>query len=171
MGLLHVYYGEGKGKTTAAMGLALRALGSGMKVVVMQCLKHKPSGEVRMLDELENTRVFCGKAGEGFVQAMTEREKSQTAETHTENFRQACMAARDAQMLILDEMLGALEYGLFPPEALLAFLDDRPEGLEVVLTGRVLLEELRKRADYITEMRCVRHPYQRGVLARQGIEF
>ena len=172
MGYVHVYHGEGKGKTTAAMGLALRALGNDMPVVIVQFLKGRPSGEIRMLEGMANVQVFRGKAGEGFTFDMTPAERAQTLDIHRANLAKAHALTAQAGLLVLDEALGAIETGLLPLEDVLAFLADAPEPLEIVLTGRTLPDALRERADYITEMRAVRHPYTTaGIGARKGIEF
>lgn len=171
MGYVHAYYGEGKGKTTAAMGLALRALGNDMKVVFVQFLKSEPSGEIRMLERMPGISVYWGKAGDGFTNTMTPSEAEETQAIHLRNFEQGRIAAREAQMLILDEILCAIELGFFPLDRLVDFLRNRPETLEVILTGRPLPEALRDMADYITGMRNVRHPYDHGLQARKGVEY
>lgn len=172
MGYVHMYYGDGKGKTTAAMGLALRAAGNGMRVVIMQFLKSRPSGEVRMLEGMEGVRVFRGKAGDGFTWSMTPEQREETCAIHEDNFRQACSWVRhDARLFILDEILGAIEYGFFPVQQLLDYLEHVPEDVDIVLTGRPLLPKIAERADYITQMASIRHPYDKGVQARKGIEY
>ena len=167
-GLIHVYYGDGKGKTTAAMGLALRALGAGLRVTVVQFLKSRPSGEVQMLRRL-GAEVLRGQASEKFVFQMDEAERALTARIHEENFRKA--VANGCDVLVLDEALSAVSVDVFSGETLLAFLREKPDGMEVVLTGHALMPEVEALADYITHMVCERHPYARGVGARKGIEY
>ena len=167
-GLIHVYYGDGKGKTTAAMGLAMRALGVGMRVTVLQFLKNRPSGEVAMLEKL-GARVLRGQANDKFVFQMTDAEREETARIHSENFQLAAQSGCD--LLVLDEALSAVRVGVFSQEVLVAFLKDKPLAMEVVLTGHAALEPVMERADYITHMVCERHPYARGIEARRGIEF
>lgn len=172
MGCIHIYFGNGKGKTTAAAGLALRALGTGMPVVVAQFLKHKPSGEIRMLAEFPGVTIFLGKAGSGFTNTMTTAQREETLAIHLRHFAQATLVAQQqGGLLVLDEILGAIETGLFPEDALIQFLKARPDTLEVVLTGRSPSDALLALGDYLTEMRCLRHPYEKGIGAREGIEY
>ena len=167
-GLVHLYWGEGKGKTTAAMGLALRALGSGRSVVIVQFLKGGQSGEIPLLRSL-GARIFRGKAGTKFSFQMSEEEQAETLALQTENLRQALACRCD--MLVLDEDCSAWQTGLVDQELLKKAVLERPEGQEVVLTGRNPPEWLREAADYITEMRCCRHPFERGISALECVEF
>lgn len=167
-GLVHLYWGEGKGKTTAAMGLALRALGTGRKVVIVQFLKGGQSGEIPLLRSL-GARIFRGKAGTKFSFQMTEEEKAGTRALQTEHLRQAL--ACGAELLVLDEACAAYQTGLVDQELLKSAVLERPESREVALTGRNPPEWMREAADYSTEMRCHRHPFEQGAPAREGIEF
>lgn len=169
-GLVHIYFGDGKGKTTAAMGLAVRAAGSGFNVLILQFLKNGKTGELASLKRLENVTVIRGKGGMKFVCNMSEKEKKEALRIHTENLKEAMEQAENYQMVILDEALGACACGLLDHNLLCGFLDNKPEGLEVVLTGRNPSQELLDRADYISEIKKLRHPYDKGVLARKGIE-
>ena len=167
-GLLHLYYGDGKGKTTAAMGLALRAIGSGKKVVIVQFLKGGTSGEIPMLEQL-GAKVYRGKAGQKFVFQMNDAEKAATRALQNENLQKAM--AQPADLLILDEAGSAWELDMVDKALLKEAVLHRPAGQECVLTAhrppRWMLDE----ADYVTEMKCRRHPYQKGVAARKGIEY
>ena len=167
-GLVHLYWGEGKGKTTAAMGLALRSLGAGRKVVVVQFLKGGPSGEIPLLEQL-GARVFRGKAGQKFTFQMTEAEKAETKALQTENLRRAL--ALEADLLVLDEACAAWQKDLADRELLKQAVLEKPEVQEVVLTGREPPDWLWEAADYITEMKCHRHPFEQGIPAREGVEF
>lgn len=167
-GLVHLYWGEGKGKTTAAMGLALRALGAGRSVVIVQFLKGGPSGEIPLLEKL-GAHVFRGKAGQKFTFQMSEAEKAETKALQTENLRRAL--ALEADLLILDEACAAWQKGLVDRELLKQAVLDRPQGREAVLTGRNPPNWLWEAADYITEMKCCRHPFEQGIPAREGVEF
>ena len=156
-GLLHLYYGDGKGKTTAAMGLALRALGSGKRVVIVQILKGGNSGEIPLLAKL-GAEIYRGKAGQKFVFQMNEAEKAATRELQNRNLRNAM--ARPADLLVLDD------------KALLQkAVRERPAARECVLTAHQPPQWMLDEADYVTEMKCHRHPYQKGVPARKGIEY
>lgn len=172
LGLVHLYTGEGKGKTTAAVGLAVRAAGRGIPVVFLQFMKNRPSGEINVLTKLPGVTVLRGKAGEGFTFTMTSEEKAESRRIHGENLRRAIELAEAGEcgLLVLDEAASALNCGLLEEELLRGFLHRRPPGVEVVLTGRNPPAWLAERADYITEMRKVRHPYDKGVAARPGIE-
>lgn len=169
--MLHIYCGDGKGKTTCSMGLAVRAAGHGNKVVVAQFLKCGNSGERAVLEQLPN--VICLPVPEitKFVFTMTEEEKAQTRAQMTNVFCRAVEFSRNADLLVLDELNGAISTGMVALEDVLAFLDSRPERLEVVITGRDPAPELQERADYITEMKKVKHPFDKGLNARKGVEW
>lgn len=180
MGLVHIYCGDGKGKTTAAVGLALRMAGNGRKVVLVRFLKHEDSGEVRTLRGIPGVEVLpCTKCF-GFTWQMTGEEKQQAAEHCKIQFQKAWDRAvslcesreTDADvLLVLDEAAAALEHGLLQLSGILDCVDHRPVNLEIIFTGRRMPGELLERADYVTEMRAVRHPYARGIRARRGIEY
>lgn len=167
-GLLHLYWGDGKGKTTAAMGLALRALGSGRRVVIVQFLKGGVSGEIPMLERL-GVKIYRGKAGQKFVSQMTEAEKAATRALQNENLRAA--ADEKADLLILDEAGSAWELDMVDRELLKTTVLCRPAEQECVLTAHSAAEWMLDAADYSTEMKCRKHPYQKGVKARKGIEY
>lgn len=169
--MLHIYCGDGKGKTTCSMGLAVRAAGHGRKVVVAQFLKGSNSGERVILENLPN--VTCVPVPETikFVFAMDEQEKAATRAQMTGAFEQAVEASRDSDLLLLDELCSAISTGMVPLETVLTFLDSRPEQLEVVITGRDPAPELQERADYMTEMKKIKHPFDKGINAREGVEW
>lgn len=167
-GLLHLYYGDGKGKTTAATGLALRALGHGKRVVIVQFLKGNKSGEVALLEQL-GAKIYRGKAGQKFVFQMTEAEKAATRELQNQNLRAALEQPVD--LLVLDEAGSAWELNMVDRELLKNAVLNRSASLECVLTAHKAPEWMLDAADYITEMQCRRHPYQKGVAAREGIEY
>ena len=169
--MLHIYCGDGKGKTTCAMGLAIRAAGHGRKVVVAQFLKGSNSGERAVLERLPQVNCLPVPETIKFIFMMDEAEKGQARAQMTAAFTQAVEAGRDSDLLVLDELCGAITTGMVPLETVLAFLDSRPENLEVVITGRDPAPELQERADYITEMRKVKHPFDQGAAAREGIEW
>lgn len=167
-GLVHLYWGEGKGKTTAAMGLALRALGSGLNVTLVQFLKSGQSAELEPLRRL-GAKVYSGKAGTKFVSQMTQAEKADTRKLQNELLQKAL--ARPCDLLILDEACAAWQLDMVEKELLQRTILQRPAGRETVLTGREPALWMREAADYCTEMRCVKHPYQQGIAARKGVEF
>lgn len=167
-GLLHLYYGDGKGKTTAAMGLALRAIGSGKSVVIVQFLKGGASGEIPMLEQLGAT-IYRGKVGQKFVFQMNDSEKAATRALQNENLQKAM--AQPADLLILDEAGSAWELDMVDKALLQQAVHARPAGQECVLTAHQPPQWMLDEADYVTEMKCRRHPYQKGVAARKGIEY
>ena len=167
-GLLHLYWGDGKGKTTAAMGLALRALGSRKRVVIVQFLKGGKSGEIPLLEQL-GAKVYRGKAGQKFVFQMNDAEKAATRALQNENLRAAM--AESADLLLLDEVGSAWELDMVDKELLQSAVLHRPDGQECVLTAQAAPQWMLDAADYSTEMKCCRHPYQKGIAARQGIEY
>ena len=172
-GLIHIYCGEGKGKTTAAVGLAVRHAGFGGKVVLAQFLKDGTSSECRALSKLENVTMLAANPCGKFSFQMTGEEKQQCSAAIGRTFAAATgFAVREgATLLVLDEVCAAVSGGFLSEEELIAFLDGKPDDLEVVLTGRNPSEGLQARADYITEMVKRRHPFDKGIGARKGIEL
>lgn len=168
MGLVHLYCGDGKGKTTAAMGLCLRALGHGRRVTVVQFLKDGSSGELEPLRRL-GAVVYAGKASTHFASAMSAREKQDTKALHDRFLRQA--ATEPCDLLVLDEACAAVQTGLVDEALLKKAVLTKPDGQEVVLTGRNPPDWMVEAADYITEMQCHRHPFSRGIRARKGVEY
>ena len=171
-GLVHVYYGDGKGKTTAAFGLAFRCAGRGKRVVIAQFLKSGESGEVTAAERVPEITLVRGNGVRKFTFQMNDAEKAQTAKDCAALFQKAVSLTQsgDVRMLVLDEVIDAC-HAFLPLEELTGFLDGRPKGLEVVITGHALPGELAARADYITRMGKEKHPYDQGILARPDIEF
>ena len=167
-GLVHLYYGDGKGKTTAAMGLALRALGSGKRVAVLQFLKGGQSGEIPLLEQL-GAKLYRGKAGQKFVFQMNDAEKAETRALQNANL--AAAMAEPADLLVLDEAGSAWELDMVDKALLQQAVLQRPVGQECVLTAHAAPQWMLDAADYVTEMKCLRPPYQKGIAARKGIEY
>ena len=167
-GLVHLYWGKGKGKTTAAVGLAVRALGHGRKVAVVQFLKNGGSGEVGMLRRL-GAEVYAGKPEEGFASRMNKEEQQKIRERQNRLLQLAMES--ECQLLILDEACEACSMDLVDPVLLKAAVLERPAWREIVLTGRKPPDWMREAADYCTCMQCQEHPYEKGIRAREGIEF
>lgn len=164
--MLQLYWGDGKGKTTAAMGLALRALGHGQRVSVVQFLKDGTSGEISLLRRCGATVRACPNAK--FTWQMTDAEKTE-ARANNNAALQAALA-EPFELLVLDEACAAYKSGLVE-EQLLKVAAARAKTAEVVFTGREPAEWMQAAADYSTEMRAVRHPYEQGVTAREGVEY
>lgn len=177
--MLHVYHGDGKGKTTAAFGLALRFWGHGLPVLVAQLLKDGTSGEARALAGLPGVTLLHDEPPVTFTFRMTDAQRAASRARHDENLAAALAFARGegrgaARLVVLDEALDALNAGLLDEAALreLAGLaSGSPGDVELVLTGRRPPAWLLGLADYVTEMRACRHPFERGVGAREGVEY
>jgi cob(I)alamin adenosyltransferase len=172
-GRLHVYTGDGKGKTTAALGLAMRALGRGWRVLIVKYLKpkHLTSGEDLVIrnisDSIDEMKInCCGVIGR--YRKKTEQAICRECEESLALIEQQWWKYN---LVILDEINVVLHLGLLDLEKFMFFLSRRPARLELVLTGRYAPKELLKIADYVTDMRPVKHPYEKGVKARKGIEF
>ena len=171
--MIHLYCGDGKGKTTAAMGLALRTAGRGGGVVIAQFLKSGDSGERHALSLVPRVTLLEVPAQIKFSFQMTPEERAAEARRSLNLLIQAEELAhqRGCRLLVLDEACGAVSAGLLPLSALLETLDRLPPETEVVLTGRDPAPELLDRAHYVTEMKKIRHPFDRGLKARPGIEY
>ena len=169
-GLTHIYTGDGKGKTTAAMGLILRALGREAKVLLVQFMKTGESGEIMALSAFPHLKIL--RAGEklGFSFRLDEEGKRKLKAQSQDLLAAAAGEAAAYDLLVLDEAVSAYRLGYLDREALLAFLNTKPEALEVVLTGRDAPEELLALADYVSEIQKVKHPFDGGLAARKGIE-
>lgn len=172
LGLVHIYCGEGKGKTTCSVGLTVRACGYGLHVLFMQFLKSGDSSELKILKSLPGIDVLGTKPIKKFSFQMTEEEKAETRRINAEQFADMVKMLENDHydMLVLDEVLGAIEAGLLDDQLIVNFLKNRPEQLEVVMTGRYPTEELKELADYVSRIDKVKHPYDKGIPARAGIE-
>lgn len=173
LGLTHIYCGDGKGKTTSAMGIALRGVKNKFRIVIMQFLKNGYSSEVRVLKEFPNVTVFANVDLKGFTFTMSDEQTQNAKKVDAENFKQAvalCYAG-ECDLLILDEAIGATNYGFLDHDALVDFLKNRPKHIEVVLTGRNPSQTLIELADYVSEIQKIKHPYDQGIKARLGIDL
>ena len=170
-GLVHIYCGDGKGKTSAAVGLAVRAAGRGLSVVIVRFLKTDGSGEVAALKKIPNITVLPCKKSFGFVPGLSEEERKEAEKQNRELFFAAARMAKKADVLVLDEIMAAVGYGMISETEVLDLLRDRPRGLEVVMTGRDPSGRLLAAADYVSEIKNRAHPYGRGITARIGIEY
>lgn len=166
-GYIHLYCGEGKGKTTCALGLALRACGRGKKVLWTSFLKDYDSGEFAH----PPFDLLSGEKVSGFYKSMTQSQKDQVKSEARERLRLAFERSRDYFMLVLDEICACLSLNIIDEAELLCLLKNRPRSLEVVLTGRDPSPALIQACDYVSEIRCVKHPFDKGIPAREGIEF
>lgn len=170
-GLVHIYCGDGKGKTTAAVGLAVRAAGAGKRVLFVQFFKGGDSSEIPVLGRLSQVETLHRKTVPGFFKNMTPEQRERTQQEQAALLEEAVARAGDVDLLVLDEAVSACNCGVVDEGRLLSFLRGRPEKLEVVLTGQDPSARLLALADYATQMRKLKHPYDSGVTARLGIEY
>ena len=168
-GYVQVYTGNGKGKTTASLGLCLRALGAGFKVFVLQFLKKGDYSEVKALEQFAG-QVTVEQYGLGrFVKGKPSEEDRDAGRKGYERAK-AVLEAGDHDLVILEEACVAVTCGLFTEKELLDLIELRPDHVELVITGRGAGDALMDRADLVTEMREIKHYYKNGVKARVGIE-
>ena len=168
MGLVHIYCGDGKGKTSAAIGLAVRAAGSGRRVVIARFLKTDNSGEVEILKRLPEVTLIPCRKNFGFVRSMDEETKKEGADYNRNLFLEAAELAKTADLVVFDEIMAAVNYGMVLEKDILDFLENR---LEIVLTGRNPSESLLGAADYVSEICKRKHPFDKGIMARRGVEY
>ncbi len=177
MGLVHLYYGDGKGKSTAAAGLMLRALGTGYKVTLVRLLKggEPESGEVRLLEK-NGARVINGKPENGFASGFS-REGKERLKLFQDDILKELIGelsepgTEKQEMIVLDEALAACEMGLVDEELVKELAKEGRKQAEIVLTGRNPRKWMSEEADYITQLKAERHPYEKGITARKGIEY
>lgn len=173
-GLVQVYTGNGKGKTTAALGQALRSVGRGLKVCMIQFLKGTSSGELYSVKRLEpDFEIFRFERDHGFFWTLTDEEKQEIQQEVKRGFEFAkrLLAEGKCDVLILDEIMAVLQNNLLPMEEVCGLIKNKPEHVELILTGRNAPPEIIEMADLVTEMREIKHYYGKGIPARKGIEL
>lgn len=175
-GLVLVHTGEGKGKTTAAIGLAVRAWGNGFRILILQFIKGSwKYGELAALKALAETdgRIEIRPLGIGFTRKATAEEMTTHRKKAQAALQEAASEMTSGQwdMIVLDEINYALKFGLLEEQEVLELLSQKPTDLHLVLTGRDALPAVIDRADLVTEMRLIKHPFQKGIRAQKGIEF
>lgn len=172
-GMVHIYTGEGKGKTTAALGLGLRAIGCGLKVCFFQFFKDKrfPCGELDAIKQLGRNFKFkrFDIAHPCFKKIDAEKLKLQLKKAINEVFK--AINSKKFDLIILDEVLIGVSQGFIDEKLVLKIIKLKPKEVELILTGRGATKRLIKCADYVTYMRCVKHPFDKKICARRGIEF
>lgn len=172
-GYIQIYTGNGKGKTTAAMGLSIRAAGNGMKVCIVQFLKAWKTGELNSLEKLDNIDVFRFQTIKKFTWQLNEEEfnalKLEVKKTY--DFILEVFEEKKYDVVIVDEIMGALGAKLLTEQEVLYLMDRKPETIELVMTGRNPTEAIINKADLVTEMNPIKHYYEQGVKSREGIEF
>jgi|SRR5215467_12823197 len=169
-GLLLVYTGQGKGKTTAALGIVFRALGRGMRVAVVQFIKGKwRTGERQFAETIPGLTFLV--MGRGFTWESDDLSKDRQAAAEAWGETRKLVERGEHDVVVLDEITYAINYGFLPLQEVITVLQERPSHVHVVVTGRNAPERLVEIADLVTEMRCVKHPYERGIPAQQGIDL
>ena len=168
-GYVQVYTGDGKGKTTAALGLALRATGAGLKVYIAQFVKGMKYSELNTISKLKDSITLKQYGRDCFIYKSPEDEDIKAARDGLKEAKEK-MCSGEYQLIILDEANIATYYNLFSVDDLLDFIREKPEGVELVITGRRADPRIIAAADLVTEMKEIKHYYQDGVEAREGIE-
>jgi len=172
-GKLHIYCGDGKGKTTAALGLSLRALGRGFNIIFVQFLKSRETGEFVSLGKMENVIFLREDIPEKFTWSFSDEEKLEVFEKHNALFAKAVSLINELDgdiLLVFDEIIGALNKALIDKDMVMEFLQKGDLNAEIVLTGRNPSSELIDIADYVSKVKKIKHPFDNGLKARKGIE-
>lgn len=169
MGCLHIYCGDGKGKTTASLGFALRAAGAGMTVCFTQFMKGRETSELISLEKIPEIEVFRCDRDYGFYNKMSDKDKSDITDCHNELLRTAFTGGY--KLIILDEFNSAFAYGLLDKALAAGLILNGVNSSEIVLTGRNPADIFVEAADYISKINCIKHPYTKGIPARRGIEY
>lgn len=169
-GIVMLFTGDGKGKTTAAVGAAVRAAGHGAAVLIIQFMKGRLYGELAAVEKIDN--IMIEQYGRDEFVDPKDPEKIDV-ELAGKGWARALEAASSdpPSLLVLDEINIAVSFGLIPLEAVIEFVNDRPDGMDLILTGRYAAEELIAIADTVTEMKEIKHHYNAGVQMRKGIEY
>lgn len=173
-GYIQIYTGNGKGKTTAALGLGLRAAGDLYKVYMVQFLKGGKTGELNSIKSLDPYfKVFRFESQRGFFWTLSEKEKGELKVEidNAVNFTIDTLKNNSCDILILDEIMGAINNNLISEKQVLEILKAKPSDMEIIMTGRDVPMYLMEKADLVTEMKDIKHYFEKGVNAREGIEF
>ena len=172
-GLIHIYTGDGKGKTTASIGLSVRAASAGYKVVFSQFMKTWETAEKDILESLDAVTFVRGTFPRKFSNEYTDEDRKNVFNECNRMFKEIIAINEDVEkrLLVFDEIIGSFDKGFIDREMVLDYLKNKPENTEVVLTGRNPSDELKEIADYISEIKMIKHPYEKGINARKGIEF
>jgi cob(I)alamin adenosyltransferase len=171
-GLVQVYTGEGKGKTTAAFGLALRASGQGLRVCIVQFMKREDTGEFRAVKRYlsDNIKIFCFGTNRWLKEGEITEEETNTAKEAFEFAKNAIMSKK-YDIVVLDEINMAIDYKLIKLKDVIEIIKRKPKEVELVLTGRGAKKEIIDLSDLVTYMKEVKHPYKKKIGARRGIEY
>ena len=170
-GLVHVYYGNGKGKTSSAIGLAVRSAGASFKVLFARFLKDESSSELSVLRQVKNITLCDCPKELPFYFTMTEEQKANYNKVARDLLNDVTANLGNYDVVIMDEFIDVVALGIFTIKELVDFIKAKPTNVELVITGHSLPEELVEYADYISHIVAQKHPYDNGVVARKGIEF
>jgi cob(I)alamin adenosyltransferase len=167
-GMIYVYTGDGKGKTTAALGLSIRAAGQNMKVAFIQFIKGVPSGEILFTNKYNPFEIIQLYSGDSFSKPF-EQLKQEAQKTFS--YARETLINGSFDLVIFDEILVAINKKLITTQQVLDLLDEKPDSVELVLTGRNAPQEIMDRADLVTDMHMIKHPYTKGITGKRGIEY
>jgi len=172
-GLIHIYTGDGKGKTTAAMGLAFRAAGQDKKVYILQFLKARKTGEKFSAEKVENITFARANKSPKFIFQMNEEEKAELKKETKKACENLMRILQDSEyeIIIVDEIFGALANGMIDKKDLIKLMKEKSGDKELILTGRGAPEDVYDYADYVSNMTMIKHPFEKDIKARKGIEF
>ncbi|MEA4925793.1 MAG: cob(I)yrinic acid a,c-diamide adenosyltransferase [Syntrophomonadaceae bacterium] len=175
-GLIHVYTGPGKGKTTAAIGQAVRSLGAGMRVIMVNFLKNPNSSEFNALNRLspEFKYIIGNQEPRGFYWQLSEDQKKAAGQDYRLTWGRVkeIVDRHQCELLILDEIMAVIEYGILTVDSVIEIMkQSRKAHIELILTGRNAPTEIMLEADLVTEMIEIKHPFKKGIRARRGIEY
>ena len=171
--MIQIYTGDGKGKTTASIGQGIRAAGRGLKVYMVQFLKGTPTGELEILKNIDNFKVFRFEEARDFVWNLNEEEIEELKKEVLEAYKFILKVVENGEcdLLIMDEIMGVLGNKFLTASDIIEIINRNKHNIEIVMTGRNVPDELAERADLITEMKMIKHYYEKGIPAREGIEY
>lgn len=172
MGYTILYYGYGKGKTTAALGLALRAAGADKKVMILQFIKARESSEHKSINKLSNIEIKA--RGKGFYKIMGDKQPETThkrAAYHTLEEARKILLNKKHEVVIFDEIIDTIQWKLLPEKEIIDLIKSKPKAKTLVLTGHIAPKNIVKLCDLVTEMKKIKHPYDKGTKAKKGIDF
>ena len=173
-GLVQIYTGNGKGKTTAALGQGFRSAGRGLKVYMIQFLKSADSGELHSAEKLEDAfKIFRFESKRDFFWKLNDEQKNELKKEIGQafDFAKAVMERKECDVLILDEIMGTVNNKLIEEQELCNFIKNKHPSIELIMTGRNAPESVIALADYVSEINAMKHPMEQGIAAREGIEF
>lgn len=171
--MIHIYYGDGKGKTTAAIGLLIRSIGAGNKAIFAQFVKDNKSSEIEIIKELDGVMSFLPEKVYGFTWEMTKEEKEEAHNDYRAILKAIIEEVKKSRqaIVVLDELAIAAKYEIVKESEIREFIKELEDITEIVITGAKVPTFLMMMGDYITKMEKIKHPYDKGILARKGIEF